>query len=102
MERTALKSSVDSSSAAAATAAADRPGGVTVVKPAIHATSSHSAMQDQDVGVIDTRLDEMHALIQANGGGGIPITQQFSTDDLLYLVSMFEEDENMISSSNVI
>ena len=102
MERTALKSSVDSSSAAAATAA-DRPGGVTVVKPAINTTSTTTtAMQDQDVGVIDTRLDEMHALIQANGGGGIPITQQFSTDDLLYLVSMFEEDENMISSSNVI
>ena len=97
MARTALKSSVDSSSAAAATDAVDRPGGVTVVKPAINDAST--AMQDQDVGAIDTRLDEMHALIQANGGGGIPITQQFSTDDLLYLVSMFEEDENMISSS---
>ena len=97
MERTALKSSVDSSAAAAATAA-DRPGGVTVVKPAINTTTTNStAMQDQDVGVIDTRLDEMHALIQASGGG-IPITQQFSTDDLLYLVSMFEEDENIISS----
>ena len=93
MERTALKSSVDSSSAAAT--AADRPGGVTVVKPAINTTTT-TAMQDQDVGVIDTRLDEMHALIQASGGG-IPITQQFSTDDLLYLVSMFEEDENIIS-----
>lgn len=99
MERTALKSSVDSSAAAAAAAiAADRPaGGVTVVKPAINTTTTTStAMQDQDVGVIDTRLDEMHALIQASGGG-IPITQQFSTDDLLYLVSMFEEDENIIS-----
>ena len=99
MERTALKSSVDSSAAAAAAAiAADRPGGVTVVKPAINTTTTttSTAMQDQDVGVIDTRLDEMHALIQA-GGGGIPITQQFSTDDLLYLVSMFEEDENIIS-----
>ena len=96
MERTALKSSVDSSAAAAATAA-DRPGGVTVVKPAINTKTTTAAMQDQDVGVIDTRLDEMHALIQASGGG-IPITQQFSTDDLLYLVSMFEEDENIISS----
>ena len=97
MERTALKSSVDSYAAATA---ADRPGGVTVVKkPAINTASATSAMQDQDVGVIDTRLDEMHALIQASGGG-IPITQQFSTDDLLYLVSMFEEDENIISSSS--
>ena len=87
MERTALKSSVDASSAAAI--AADRPGGVTVVKPAINAAAAATAIQDQDAGVIDTRLDEMHALI--------PITQQFSTDDLLYLVSMFEEDENMIS-----
>ena len=89
MERTALKSSVDASSAAAI--AADRPGGVTVVKPAINAAAAAAAtaIQDQDAGVIDTRLDEMHALI--------PITQQFSTDDLLYLVSMFEEDENMIS-----
>ena len=99
MARTALKSSVDSSAAAAAIAA-DRPGGVTVVKPAINTTTTttttSTAMQDQDVSVIDTRLDEMHALIQASGGG-IPITQQFSTDDLLYLVSMFEEDENIIS-----
>lgn len=92
MERTALKSSVDSSEAATA---ADRPGGVK--KPAINTAAATAAMQDQDVGVIDTRLDEMHALIQASGGG-IPITQQFSTDDLLYLVRMFEEDENVISS----
>lgn len=72
IERTALKSSPPSS---------DPLIGTTVVTTAMP--------------VVDSSLDAMNALIIA--GGGIPITQQFTSDELLYLANMFEEDENIIS-----
>ena len=77
IERTALKSSSPSS---------DPLIGTTVVTTA-------TAMP-----VVYSSLDSMNALIIA--GGGIPITQQFTSDELLYLANMFEEDENIISSSS--
>jgi hypothetical protein len=77
IERTALKSSPPSSSS-------DPLIGTTVVTTAMP--------------VVDSGLDSMNALIIA--GGGIPITQQFTSDELLYLANMFEEDENIISSSS--
>ncbi len=74
IERTALKSSPPSS---------DPLIGTTVVTTAT-------------VPVVDSSLDSINALIIA--GGGIPITQQFTSDELLYLADMFEEDETIISS----
>ena len=76
IERTALKSSPPSS---------DPLIGTTVV-------TTITAMPVES----DSSLDSMNALIIA--GGGIPITQQFTSDELLYLADLFEEDENIISS----